>query len=57
LRESICTLYGGQSIDCSPTRYQIDCENRQQSNISLSFRRFAQPVNRINMKESGCTNI
>jgi len=33
LREPIVTLYGGQSNDCSPTRYIIGCGNRHQSNI------------------------
>jgi hypothetical protein len=33
LREPICTLYGGQSIDCSPTRYQIDCETDSKASI------------------------
>ena len=27
LHETIFTLYGGQSVDCSPTRYTIVCVN------------------------------
>ena len=33
LRETISTLYVGQALACSPTRYKIVCGNRHQSNF------------------------
>jgi hypothetical protein len=33
LRESIRPLSGGQFINCSPTRYPIDCETGRQTTL------------------------
>jgi hypothetical protein len=37
LREPIVTLYGGQSIACSPTRYTTGCGNRQRSKFCFAL--------------------